>query len=94
MKETIKKIKYAAISGELLPRKATAAQTIFPSSEMAGAVFALRKVGYNCNGALAAKLWSRFSQVQCATWITIDSEAIERFVSWIESELDPDEAWS
>lgn len=57
-------------------------------------IIALQKSGFECNGKLAQKLWSRFSQDQCATWMEINDEEIERFVTWIDSSLDRDEAFS
>lgn len=68
--------------------------TDIETDELCGPVLAIRKLGYVCNGALAEKLWSRFSQDQCATWILIDEESIERFVAWICSGLERNEAWA
>jgi hypothetical protein len=50
--------------------------------------------GFVCNENLAAKLWTRYSKDQYATWIAIDEESLIRFVEWIESDLDRDAALS
>jgi hypothetical protein len=71
----------------------TIANATFDVHEMDGVVIALNKAGFLCNGALAAKLWSRFSQDQCATWMQITEESAERFVIWVSKELDKDEAF-
>lgn len=54
----------------------------------------LKKHGYLCNSRLAARLWARFSDDQSATWISISSEDLDRFIAWIDADLDRDEAFS
>lgn len=77
----------------LTSRLVTAAGATFPASEMAAPVKALRKAGFVCNESLAEKLWSRFSQDQCATWIQICDESVAQFVVWVCHDMDRDEAW-
>jgi hypothetical protein len=52
----------------------------------------LAKNGFVCNENLAAKLWTRYSKDQYATWVAINEESLIRFVEWIESDLDCDMA--
>jgi hypothetical protein len=74
-----------------------AARETFPAIEMLPVVIAMRNAGYVANGAIAAKLWSRFSQDQCATWINFsdsNENEISRFIEWLNSDMDSDMAWS
>jgi hypothetical protein len=80
-----------------IERPITIAYKTFPAIEMLPVVIAMRKAGYVANGALAAKLWRRFSQDQCATWMNFRNSGeneISRFIEWIDSDMDNDTAWS
>ncbi len=68
--------------------------SIVADGSMSKPVLELGKNGFVCNEALAARLWSRFSKDQCATWMEIEDGSINRFVTWIFSCLDRDEAFT
>lgn len=70
------------LQADLMPQKVSAAGAEFNAAEMALPLNALQKAGFSCNAALTAKLWSRFSKDQCATWMEIAEDTVERFVTW------------
>lgn len=37
--------------------------------------------------------WKEFSNIQCAEYLIIDSESMNRFRRWVKTE-NPDDAWS
>ena len=55
---------------------------------------ALWQLGYECNAKLAVILWRRFSNDQAGSWLMIDPESRDRFIGWMESGMERDEAWS
>ena len=64
------------------------------SPEAVGAMQALAEIGYECNAKLAVILWRRFSNDQAGNWLVIAPPELERFIDWIESGMERDEAWS
>ena len=64
------------------------------SPEAVGAMRALAKLGYECDTKLAVILWRRFSNDQAANWLRIAPPELERFIGWIASGMERDEAWS
>ena len=67
--------------------------------EAAPILAALSRRGFDSIESLIAPLWSRFSQDQCATWMSTmppseNTVTADRFAEWVYSGMDPEEAWS
>ena len=67
-------------------------------SYMMPVVLELNRANLIANTRLAHKLWSRFSADQCASWISFEgpdqNQVIERFILWLNSGMDQNEAFS
>ncbi len=65
----------------------------FTASEACRVTWRMLRIGRFHPPWTLSAMWYRFSEIQCATWMEVCSNTLDRFVAW-QVTGDDNEAWS